>query len=561
MVKSSEDMKKINLILAATAAAFALVSCDKAAIAKSEEIQEETVQTFSDHIKINITVSDFSGTATKAVKAGWESGDQINIWYDTNIQQKPDLVIRYNGSSWVNDESANVSGNIPSASGTLSAVYVSEGMSMFTDYSDYSQIKGYQWGQFELSKSSTTYDSVNQPYTVPLMTYTDASYTYTMSASTITATLDSWVITNNVQVVITGLPSDDYALRCNNFCQTVKLNLIIGYFNHVSSQDNDYVLPVSNADGYAYMFRLDDDIDDTDFTFTLCNADGTDKRTYSVSGKTLDKTYKKLNAIKIPYSKFTKVYTHDFVEIGGVKWATMNLGATTVAADAATCYGDYYAWGELKPYATGVPRSSDTGSGTITSWSEETSWGGTTGTKNNYNWTNYCGSSSFIEWSDAPYDETSKLLTSTHDAATANWGADWRMATSAEFAALRNACTGDTGTADSTPTEKSDGSSITSGGVYWLSEAGLTIDGVTYGVKGMLFVDKEDTGKRVFFPAAGFCYEYGYNYGGSVGSYWSSSLSTDSDKACFMQLLNTEVSPADTENRYCGLMVRPVVAE
>lgn len=37
--------------------------------------------------------------------------------------------------------------------------------------------------------------------------------------------------------------------------------------------------------------------------------------------------------------------SHDYVEIAGIKWATMNLGATAV-----TDYGKYYAWGDISGY-------------------------------------------------------------------------------------------------------------------------------------------------------------------------------------------------------------------
>lgn len=41
---------------------------------------------------------------------------------------------------------------------------------------------------------------------------------------------------------------------------------------------------------------------------------------------------------------------HEYVEIGGRKWATMNVGATTVAGSPKTAYGDYYTWGEIDTY-------------------------------------------------------------------------------------------------------------------------------------------------------------------------------------------------------------------
>ena len=46
----------------------------------------------------------------------------------------------------------------------------------------------------------------------------------------------------------------------------------------------------------------------------------------------------------------TNIDGHEFVEIGGLKWATMNIGAKSVADMKETAYGDFYAWGETCTY-------------------------------------------------------------------------------------------------------------------------------------------------------------------------------------------------------------------
>ena len=45
-----------------------------------------------------------------------------------------------------------------------------------------------------------------------------------------------------------------------------------------------------------------------------------------------------------------KINGHEYIEIAGRKWATMNVGATTVAESPETAYGDYYTWGETDTY-------------------------------------------------------------------------------------------------------------------------------------------------------------------------------------------------------------------
>lgn len=46
---------------------------------------------------------------------------------------------------------------------------------------------------------------------------------------------------------------------------------------------------------------------------------------------------------KAPDNSETTIGKHDYVEIGGKKWATMNVGASTVSDSPETAYGDYYA--------------------------------------------------------------------------------------------------------------------------------------------------------------------------------------------------------------------------
>ena len=97
----------------------------------------------------------------------------------------------------------------------------------------------------------------------------------------------------------------------------------------------------------------------------------------------------------------------EYVDLGlSVKWATFNVGATSPED-----YGDYYAWGETMP-------------------------------KDIYSWTNY-------KWCDGTQNNMTKYnatdgkttLEPADDAATVNWGDDWRMPTKAEMQELFDNCT------------------------------------------------------------------------------------------------------------------------
>lgn len=202
---------------------------------------------------------------------------------------------------------------------------------------------------------------------------------------------------------------------------------------------------------------------------------------------------------KAPANSETTIDGHDYVEIGGKKWATMNVGATTVAGSPETAYGDYYAWGETVTYYTKVDFNNEDLKSSI-------SWKGTNiegahinNNKYQHNWPCYSGTNPFKEWSTAPYGADG-VLNEGCDVAHSSWGSSWRMPTKADFDNLVKACCGSTsGYSEPAP----DNGTIFTGGVYYIKKKGTKVDGVTYNVPGILFVDQIDPSKRLFFPAAG----------------------------------------------------------
>lgn len=201
-----------------------------------------------------------------------------------------------------------------------------------------------------------------------------------------------------------------------------------------------------------------------------------------------------------------------YVDLGltsGTKWATMNVGATTPEG-----YGDYFAWGETEPYYA------DTTTNPVT-------WKG--GKTNGYAWQSYCGISSFTEWSTAPYDATTKNLKPEFDAATANWGSNWRMPTKAELDELVDECTW-----------------------TWTTDYNGT------GIKGYIVTSKaEGNTNSIFLPASSCRQNLTITMVGSFGFYWSSSLDeADSDGSCidFIKEKQNKTKHA----RYYGFSVRPV---
>ena len=205
--------------------------------------------------------------------------------------------------------------------------------------------------------------------------------------------------------------------------------------------------------------------------------------------------------------------SYEWVEIGGIKWATKNVGALTV-----TDYGQKFSWGGTNGY------TNDQVSGDCHSKA--------------FSWTDYefgNGTSSPGDTGMSKYNATDgkTVLDAEDDAATVNMGSGWRMPTTAEFQALGTATT-------SAWTSSYEGS----------------------GVAGLVLTSKADSNVKLFFPAAGYCYDGSVGNVGSYGSYWSRSLFTSVRRnAYLMVFLSSSVYWDSCYNRCRGCSVRGVLDE
>lgn len=194
---------------------------------------------------------------------------------------------------------------------------------------------------------------------------------------------------------------------------------------------------------------------------------------------------------------------HDYVEIAGVKWATMNVGASNI-----TDTGLYFQWGDIQGY-------------TIAQVGNES--GKKAFSQSDYKY----GSSSPFSKYDADEKTTLEAL---DDAVRANWDGIWRMPTTAEFIALSNAVD-----------------------AVWTNNYNES------GVAGLVCTDKTDSSKVLFFPAAGYCLQ-GSDYNvGNIGYYWSSSLySQDVQYANYLDFDSSSIGWQSGNYRYSGCPVRGV---
>ena len=196
-----------------------------------------------------------------------------------------------------------------------------------------------------------------------------------------------------------------------------------------------------------------------------------------------------------------------YVDLGlpsGTLWATCNIGANTPED-----YGDYFAWGETE-------------------------------TKDTYNWgtyqyctggnyeypyynmlTKYCNDASY---GFNGFADDLTVLLPEDDAATANWGGDWRMPTREEWNELL---------------ENTTNTWTTQNEVY-----------------GRLFT--ASNGASLFLPAAGYRWDDELDLAGSLGGFWSSSLYTGSPYDAWTLIFGSGNYLMDYISRDGGFSVRPV---
>ena len=235
---------------------------------------------------------------------------------------------------------------------------------------------------------------------------------------------------------------------------------------------------------------------------------------------------------------------HDYVQIGSVKWATMNIGATTIKG-----YGDYFAWGAAeKAY-------SDYSSYTFTFLSSRPS---------SYGTGDWDMNSGFCYTNTPYYDETgvyskytgsdSKyVLEPMDDAAHCIWESTWRMPTGGaggEFDAL---CKATYWKWDDT--DKG----------YYVYVPNPSADAGKYNGNGT-GTEYVKSDALLFFPAAyqGWeCYNYLLWYSDDPeGFYWASTLGANilnpSEHANFLHFTKGDVVSYNGVDRYFGFSIRPV---
>ena len=185
------------------------------------------------------------------------------------------------------------------------------------------------------------------------------------------------------------------------------------------TEDNNAKIEVESASGISYVALLPNDKNesmikhkkgDKTYAYTFHNGIKSNKVYYRTSTNDIVALkWEEIEEDEQPETPETpNANGYEYVDLGlpsGLLWATCNVGATS----PEEC-GNHYAWGE-------------------------------TSTKAEYNTSNSATYGlSYLSLQSQGYIDSEGKLTAQHDAATANWGGDWRMPTKDEFEELIRFC-------------------------------------------------------------------------------------------------------------------------
>ena len=303
-------MKKIFVFLCA-AIAFVACSNEEQSIVEMSPVANEMVDAST--VKFNFIVNRIGDNAgTRAVKTGWESGDKVFVFF--NGLTTGYVTFEYGASDWV-APALQGTGDIP-VSGTLTAVFLPYGSGATPSYS-----------------TSWTFDNNYYAY---YMKAEKVAYSYDSGTNTITATLNMENPADFVQfyfegdytgctletdcIIPSGLASiaSDGTIAELTTCvagDPMKGNTYgagTQFSGKLTTQIQTYD-GAGNANGYGYYFILDN---------------GVSKQVFFKQNATA--LLARHSAIKLPDptgGKWFAVGADDGVEINGVTWATVNVGA------------------------------------------------------------------------------------------------------------------------------------------------------------------------------------------------------------------------------------------
>lgn len=334
-----------------------------------------------------------------------------------------------------------------------------------------------------------TVSIIDQTASLPVISCGTSKVNYSSSVSSYSA-----VLMNKCALAKFNVTSSSSSATCilgfNN-----KLTISLSNNTFTPSQDGNGVIRLASGNGEKWAILLPQDAIGEGSAYAL---DGSYKGTHDAVPAIAENDHL-TSGIDVTVSTSNS----RFVDLGlpsGTLWATYNVGAHIPEE-----YGDYFAWGETQPKENYDWSTYQYANGTF--WL-------------NPQLTKYCNNSSY-GYND--FTDNLTILLPEDDAATANWGSDWRMPTNAELEELKNNTT-----------------------VTWTTEKG---------VNGYLFT--ASNGNSLFLPTAGRA-SHGIMHAGIYGYYWTSSLYDNSSNYAWVCEFTSSYCSTGGNERCSGFSVRPV---
>lgn len=519
-------MKKTLIILAT--AAISLVACNKELVDNTQPLNDN----HSIDVVFELTANHPDGTATKAVKTGWESGDVIYVFFD-NIAAPKYLKMSYDGSAWtttqMNGASEESLGLVEDATGTMRAVYLPFGNTLTVSADGTA---------FNFSETTCSY-------------YLTATLDYTVTGGKVSGAFNMQIPAGYVQFFLedagasssTEIEIREPHLTPQGIASIAADGTIIHTGIASGAPLKGYVYDKEGeTKGYLFSGILAAGARNTETTYYFTLVSGGWEGSYyskTFADKTWYRGATEGRALKMPvlmnWTLLTDYLPIDLgCDVGGkrIYWSSRNLGATRSGLPAANTddarhatWGDYYAWGDIVTYYTAGAYGDAT-------------WDTANG-KTGYNWASYKynpsgNGTTFTKYS--PSVDSYTVLKSEDDVAAQTLGGNWRIPTVEEWSAIANTTNFTWGPRDGTNL----GRAVTvKSGTVW-------------------------TDPTIFIPAAGNRDNASLvlsNYQGRIGCYWSSTIYEAwswENAQYFSMYLGKDNLTYYAGNRRLGMSIRPV---
>ncbi len=468
------------------------------------------------------------GTATKAVKTGWETGDVIFVFF-TGAASPAYLEMKWDGGKW-NNTSKNGLSLPEDASGKMRAVYLPFGNGATVANVD---------GAFSFSETYYAY-------------YLTAELPYTVTDNTVSGSFQMRIPEGFVQFFVDDADATDgkrIELREPKMTPVGIASVSADGQVVTSALAHGAPMPgylydkeeksAGEAKGWLFSGILAEDSRGVaeDYYFTLVKNGYNGPYYYKETpGRAFYRGESDGRAVKLPaLDKWEDVSdTTRPIDLGvdvdgrRVYWSWRNLGAAVEVE-----LGDYFAYGETEPYYVSLNPQT---------WKD--------GKSNGYSWSSYKFATAGTGSSVTKYNgQDYKALLPEDDAAHTALGGIWRIPTQEEWNALVSSCT-----------------------IKWIYYHYETPE---YGVKYEygIWVEPKVTGSqqvRVFFPATGIFVgtqldlDKSYPQNMLFGHYWSSSSSYNVQYAYKFYFKkgnsgDTAVTGVyNNDERFYGCSIRPV---